>query len=54
MIFSVSKRVSNLLRTPWWGGQYKPLIGLTKHSMYKSIGESLLSWTELEEVLLDV
>ena len=30
------------------------LIGITKQSLYKSIGESLLTWSELEEVLLDV
>ena len=30
------------------------MIGLVKGSLYKSIGNGLLSWTELQEVLLDV
>ena len=30
------------------------MIGLTKQSLYKSIGKSLLTRSELEEVLLDV
>ena len=41
----------NSLRAPWWGGHYKRL-GLTKQSLYKFIGKSLLTWSELE-VLLD-
>ena len=43
-------------RAPWWGGggQFERLIGLFKGSLYKSIGNGLLSWTELPEVLLDV
>ena len=44
----------NLSRAPWWGGQYERLIGLKKYSLYKSIGKSLLTWSELEVVLLDV
>ena len=31
-----------------------PLIGLSKQSLYKSIGKSLLTWSNLEEVLLGV
>ena len=34
--------------------QYERLIGLTKQSLYKSIGKSLLTWSELEGELLDV
>ena len=44
----------NLSRAPWWAGQYQFLTGFTKQSLYKSIGKSLLTWSELEEVLLDV
>ena len=44
----------NLSRAPWWGGQHERLIGLIKHSLHKSIGKSLLTWSELEDVLLDV
>ena len=43
----------NLRRAPWWGGQSERIIGLVKNSFNKVI-ESLLSWQELEEVLLDV
>ena len=35
-------------------GQYERLIELTKQCLYKSIGKSLLTRSELEEVLLDV
>ena len=44
----------NLSRTPWWGEQYKRLIVSTKQSLYKFIGKSLLTWSELDEVWLDV
>ena len=44
----------NLSRAPWWGGQFERLIGLVKGSLYKSVGNGLLSWKELQEVLLDV
>ena len=44
----------NLSRTPWWGEQYKRLIVPTKQSLYKFIGKSLLTWSELDEVWLDV
>lgn len=30
------------------------MIGLVKGTLYKSIGNGLLSWTELQEVLLDI
>ena len=56
MIFLSKERIIwkfNLSRAPWWGGQYELLIGLTKHSQYKSIGKSLSTWSEIEEVLLD-
>ena len=44
----------NLSREPWWGGQYESLVGLAKQSLYKPNGKSLLTWSKLEEVLLDV
>ena len=44
----------NLSRAPWWGRQFERLIGMVKGSLYKSIGNGLLSWNELQEVLLDV
>ena len=44
----------NLSRAPWWGGQFKRMVGLVKNSLYKTIGKAMLSWRELEEVLLDL
>ena len=44
----------NLSRAPWWRGQFERLIGLIKGSLYKTIENGLLSWRELQEVLLDV
>ena len=44
----------NLSRAPWWGSQYKRLVGLVKRALYKSVGGARLTWSEFEEVLLDV
>ena len=44
----------NLQRAPWRGGHFERLIGLTKQSLFKSLGKASLSWNELESVLLDV
>ena len=44
----------NLSRAPWWGGQYERLIGLFKRTFHKSIGSGILSFKELENVVLDV
>ena len=44
----------NLSRAPWWGGQFERMVGLVKGALYKCIGNGLLSWAELQEVLLDI
>ena len=44
----------NLSKAPWWGGQFERLIGLTKQTLYRTIGKAHLKWEELEEVLLDI
>ena len=44
----------NLSCAPWWGGQFERLIGLVKAVLHKTIGHGMLSWGELEEMLLDV
>ena len=44
----------NLSRAPWWGGQFERLVGLFKRAFYKVVGGGLLSWSELNEVVLDV
>ena len=36
------------------GGQYERLIGLFKSSFYKSIGNGVLTWSELEEIVFDI
>ena len=44
----------NLSRAPWWGGHFERMVGILKGSLYKTIGNGFLTWTELEEVVLDV
>ena len=44
----------NLSRTPWWGGQFERIIGLTNQATYIVIGNARLKLNELEEFLLDV
>ena len=44
----------NLSRAPWWGGQFERLVGVVKQAFYKAIGWALLTFDELEEVVLDV
>ena len=44
----------NLSRAPLWGGQFERMIGLVKSTLNKTIGNVLLQWKELPEVLLDV
>ena len=44
----------NLSRAPWWGGQFERLVGVVKQALYKSVGRAKLTWSEFEEVMLDV
>ena len=44
----------NLARAPWWGGQFERLIGVVKQAFYKAIGRAKLTFSELEELILDV
>ena len=44
----------NLSRASWWSGQFERLIGLVKRALHKTIGNGLLNWEELKDVLLDV
>ena len=50
---SITRRF-NVSRAPWWGRHFERLIGLFKSSFHKSVGQSLLSWDELCEVVLDI
>ena len=44
----------NVSRAPWWGGQFEWMVSLVKQALYKSVGNNLLTWSELQDVLLDV
>ncbi|PFX28395.1 Pro-Pol polyprotein [Stylophora pistillata] len=44
----------NLSRAPWWGGQFERMVGLVKRSLQKTTRNGFLTWTELEEAILDV
>lgn len=44
----------NLARAPWWGGFFERLVGVMKNALSKSVGRRLLSYDELEDVILDV
>ena len=39
----------NLSRAPWWGGHFERTVGIVK-----TIANGFLTWTELEEEVLDV
>ena len=44
----------NLSRARWWGGQFERMVGLVKRALNKTVGNSMLTWGELQDVLLDV
>ena len=44
----------NLLRAPWWGGQFERLIALVKKSLFKVIRGAKLKFSKLEEVIQEV
>ena len=44
----------NLAKAPWWGGQFERVIGIFKSMFRKTVGGGLLSFSELEEIVLDV
>ena len=44
----------NVSRALWWGGQFERMVSLVKQALYKSVGNNLLTWSELQDVLLDV
>ena len=49
--FLVTKQVKwkfNLSRVPWWGGQFKRMVGLVKQCLYKATGKAKLTKQELE------
>ena len=43
----------NLSRAPWWG-QLERMVGLLKGALHESIRNEMLSWPELQEILLDI
>lgn len=55
--YLVNQRIGwqfNLVRAPWWGGFFERLIVIMKRSPSKAIGRGFLTYSELEEELLDV
>ena len=44
----------NLSRAAWWGGFFERLIGIMKRTLHRAIGKSLLTFKELEDVLVDI
>ena len=44
----------NLSRASWWGGRYKRVAGFAKQSLHKSSSKSLLTWSEFEELDVEV
>ena len=44
----------NIPKAAWWDGQFERIIGLIKARLYRTIGKAMMTWVELEEVLLDI
>ena len=44
----------NHSRAPWRGGQFEQMVGLVKQAFNKTVGNGTLTWSELQDVLLDV
>ena len=44
----------NLSRAPWWGGQFERMVCLVKQAFNKTVRNGTLTWSDLQDVLLDV
>ena len=44
----------NLSRAPWWGGQFKTLLSVSKLTFCRTMGNGTLSCGELSDVMLDL
>ena len=44
----------NLSSSPWWGGLFERMIGVMTYALSKAIGNAMLTFEELEDILLDV
>ena len=44
----------NIERVPWWGGMFERMIGSTKRFLRKMIGQSKLSYDELNTMVIEV
>ena len=42
----------NLSLAPWWGGFYERMVGMTKGILRKALGNSKLTFRELEVILI--
>jgi hypothetical protein len=43
----------NLSRSPWWGGFFERLVGLSKNVLFKSLGRSRLPFESLRELVIE-
>ena len=44
----------NLSRASWWGGIFERMISMVKTALYKAVGSAKLTFSELQEVVLDI
>ena len=44
----------NLSKSPWWGGMYERLIKEVKKTAYKTLGNTHLTFQQLEVVIMDI
>ena len=44
----------NLAKSPWWGGMYERLIREINKTLYKTVGNTHLSFVHLEAVVMDI
>ena len=43
-----------LEKSPWWGGFYKSIIGITKSCLKKVMGKALLTFEELRTIIAEI
>ena len=44
----------NLARASWWGGLFERMVGLVKSTLKKSLGQAHMTFSELQETMLDI
>ena len=51
---NVMKWQFNLSRASWWGGLFERMISIVKGALYKTVGSAKVTFTEMEEILIDI